>query len=72
MDSFNDTLNDALAKVFGMKCPCSTCERFSGEYDDVNGMHIVYCEDGKTRCVNIETGCAWYKEDIFSDVTDVN
>lgn len=72
MDNLDDNFDYAVAKVRGMNCPCKTCMKFPKDYIKANGMHIVYCEDGVIRNVDIEKGCAWHETDIFMDVTDVN
>lgn len=46
-------------------CPCATCDKFQEEYDEVNGMHVVYCSDQKTRLVDIEKGCGFHEGDAM-------
>ena len=63
-------------KVIPMKnaneISCHRCERFPGDYEDTNnGFQIVSCEDGKTRCVNVDNGCAWFENNIFYGMTEV-
>lgn len=42
---------------------CLACESFPGDYEDTNnGSQVVYCEDGCIRCVDMDVGCAWFKE----------
>lgn len=53
-------------------CPCKTCFQYQGEYEDTgNGLYIVHCEDGKTRCVAYDAPYPFY-DDAFGDVKDVN
>lgn len=53
-------------------CPCQTCFQYQGEYEDTgNGLYIVHCADGKTRCVLYDAPCVLY-DDFYADVKDVN
>lgn len=72
MDSGHDYSHNAVAEVRRMKCPCLTCGKYQGEYEDTgNGLYIVYCSDGKTRCVDYISPCVLY-DDEFEGVKDVN
>lgn len=55
-----------------MTCPCCECELYPGDYEDTgNGVHIVYCEDNKIRTVDIDAGCAWFRQDPFVGIKDI-
>lgn len=44
------------------KCPCMECDLFTGDYEDTgNGLHIVYCDDGQTRCTTLDAGCSYFE-----------
>lgn len=50
-------------------CPCRTCALFDPQegigWEDTGNGHVVYCEDGKTRFVNIEEGCGYHQEQFM-------
>jgi hypothetical protein len=54
---------------------CLTCTHFPGDSERMGEdgeTSIVCCEDSVIRCVDILKGCAWYEQDQFSDVTEVD
>ena len=56
-------------------CPCRTCKHFHPvegiDYEDTGNGHVVYCEDGKVRFVDMEQGCGYYEEECFIEPCEV-
>jgi hypothetical protein len=60
--------SDDSEKGSSPQCPCLNCSKYQGEHEDTgNGLYIVHCDDGRTRCVSHMGGCELY-DDEFGDV----
>ncbi len=73
MDNTSDNFHYDIVKMHSVNLSCFTCGLYCGDYEDTgNGFQIVHCEDGKSRCAWMDSGCSYYEEDMFADVKDVN
>lgn len=56
------------------KCPCKECDLFHDEenigWEDIGCGHLVHCEDGKTRHVDINNGCGNYKPVLYINISN--